>query len=109
MIAAVAFAADAATKTIVRASLSSCTVQSCRGFRFGPLWIVNATNTGGAFSLRSGSGVWALLAFLGLLVLPLYGRRLSFATARARWAPLAWVVLGVAGTAVQLAVTGKKK
>jgi hypothetical protein len=26
-----------------------------------------------------------------------------------RWAPIAWVVLGLAGTAVQLALTGKKK
>src|SRR5438445_4905603 len=82
VLAVLVLAIDQATKALVRGSFAPCSVHDCAQVRIGPLSILNQTNTGGAFSLRSGSGVWVLLALLSVLIVPVYGKRLGRAGGR---------------------------
>jgi uncharacterized protein DUF4203 len=69
------------------------------GTAFGGAWtvIVGAVNAFAARGITRGASateVWILY---------------PTSVGEQRWAPLAWIVLGLAGTAVQLALTGRKK
>ena len=69
------------------------------GTAFGGAWTVivgavNALASRGIARGESATEVWILS---------------PTSAADQRWAPLAWIVLGLAGTAVQLAITGRKK
>lgn len=69
------------------------------GTAFGGAWtmIVSLVNTFGTRGITRGASaneVWILY---------------PTSVADQRWVPIAWVLIGLAGTAVQLAITGKRK
>jgi hypothetical protein len=69
------------------------------GTAFGGAWtmivgVLNAVSTRGITRLSSPTEVWILY---------------PQTTPGERWAPLAWVILGVIGMVVQLGITGKKR
>jgi hypothetical protein len=69
------------------------------GTAFGGAWtmivgLMNAASTRGITRLSSPTEVWILY---------------PQSTPGERWAPLAWLVLGLIGTAVQLGMTGGRK
>jgi signal peptidase II len=76
-VALVVLAVDQIAKALVRGTIPPCDAHWCAHVRLGPVWMINATNPGGAFSLRSGSTVWVLLALLGVMAVPLYRSRLA--------------------------------
>jgi signal peptidase II len=79
-IAALVVMADEVLKVFVRAQISACDVHAlapCERLELlGPLRIVRAENAGSALGYAQGWQVWLLLAAIGLLLVPLYARRL---------------------------------
>ncbi|MBI4299604.1 MAG: signal peptidase II [Chloroflexi bacterium] len=102
-VAALAIAVDQALKAYVRQSLALCPappVSGCDRLDLaGPLGFVRVENAGSAFGFLQGLWLWLLLAALGILLVPLYGRRLGLAGWKA---PLA-VGLQVGGALANLA------
>jgi signal peptidase II len=78
--ATVVLVCDELLKVFVRASLPVCDVSQLEGCArldvVGQLRLVRAENAGSALGYAQGSGVWVLLAALGLLLIPLYARKL---------------------------------
>ena len=79
-IAALVLAADELLKASVRARLPVCDIRAqvvCERLDLiGPLRIVRAENAGSALGYAQGWQIWLLLAALGLLLVPVYARRL---------------------------------
>jgi signal peptidase II len=71
---------DELLKSFVRARLALCTLgpaSHCASIHvIGPLWLIDTRNAGSALGFAQGLGAWVLLAALGLLLIPLYLRRL---------------------------------
>ncbi|MBI4289712.1 MAG: signal peptidase II [Chloroflexi bacterium] len=84
VLAALALAADQATKTYVRYAIALCPappLSACdRLDVVGPVGLVRVENAGSVFGYSQGLGVWVLVALLGLLLIPLYMRKLPRAT-----------------------------
>jgi len=80
VVAIVVLLSDELLKAFVRAALPVCDVYhltDCAHLNLvGPLSLVRADNAGSAFGYAQGLGVWMLLAAVGVLLIPLYARRL---------------------------------
>jgi signal peptidase II len=80
VVAAVVLLADELLKTFVRAALPVCDVAhlaDCTHLDLiGPVRLVRADNAGSALGYAQGWSVWVLLAAVGVLLIPLYARKL---------------------------------
>jgi signal peptidase II len=81
---------DQATKVLVREQLPLCTGRHVRGCEHldlaGSVHLVRIENAGSAFGFAQGWLVWILVAAVGVLLVSLYGRRLSAASLSATFA-----------------------
>jgi len=99
---------DQITKSLVRGGLAPCSGGICDHLRVGPMWIINTTNSQGAASLGSRSGMWAFVTVLGALLIPVYGKRVA-RISPGRWdVPLALGLIagGALGNLVDRVVYG---
>lgn len=85
LVAVLGLAADQGMKLYVRAALPLCPappLSACSRLDIaGPLGLVRVENAGSAFGFVQGLWLWLPLALLGLLLVPLYARKLP----RAGW------------------------
>ena len=79
-VAALVLAADELLKLFVRARLPVCDIRAqvvCERLHvIGPLRIVRTENAGSALGYAQGWQIWLLVAALGLVLVPVYARRL---------------------------------
>ena len=79
-IAALVLTADELLKVFVRARLAVCDIHAlapCERLELvGPLRVVHTENAGSALGYAQGWQIWLLLAALGLVLVPVYARRL---------------------------------
>jgi signal peptidase II len=84
---------DQSLKLTVRHEVSLCQderLSACEHISAGPwLRLVSVENAGSAFGFAQGLDLWTLLAFVSLLLVPLYGRHLTWSR------PLAPVAIGL--------------
>jgi signal peptidase II len=76
-IASLVLIADQLTKSLVRADLTPCLappLAHCDVVHVGAASLVRVGNGGSAFGFAQGLGVWAIVAVLGLILIPLYAR-----------------------------------
>jgi signal peptidase II len=89
-VAAATLAADQAIKVWIRHLLASCTgptLADCPNLHlFGPLGLVRLENAGSDLGFYPGLAIWIVVAAVGLLLVPLYGRRLNRGGLGAIWA-----------------------
>ena len=101
-IATLVLSADELLKVFVRARLPVCDMHALAGCErldlVGPLRLVRIENAGSALGYAQGWQIWLLLAVLGLVLVPVYARRLRSGA----WLAPAAVGLQVGGAAGNL-------
>ncbi len=101
-IAALVLTSDEVLKTFVRSRLPVCDIRALAGCErldlIGPLRMVRTENAGSALGFAQGWQIWLLIAALGLLLVPVYARRLRTGA----WLAAAPVGLQVGGSAGNL-------
>jgi signal peptidase II len=80
-IGAVVLLVDQSLKLVARQSLAACSgppVSACERLGLGgPFGLLRLENAGSALGFFQGMSVWAVIAVLGLALIPLYGRRVA--------------------------------